>query len=54
MCDGAKERNVKDEKVAELRKKLSFFLVKVLNVNKFNKNFHKHSLLIPIPYLTFI
>ena len=37
MCDGAKERNVKDEKVAELRKKLSFsLLVKVLNVNKFN------------------
>ena len=37
MCDGTKERNVKDEKVAELRKKLSFsFLVKVLNVNKFN------------------
>ena len=26
MGDGIKERNVKDEKVAELRKKLSFFL----------------------------
>ena len=29
MCDGAKERNVKDEKVAEIRMKLSFFLVKL-------------------------